>query len=178
MTMSFNPLTTKTLLFTALVLGCLTAGPLRAQTAPAASADDQERSITADKVTALVATTCQDIATDAPGTLAKITQGVAPYKDAANPTLYAFVYNPEVLVVAHPKSDLVGKSMKGKPDVRGNKFRDTLVERALAEPTGAWVDYVYQKPGQTGIFAKTVFCKKATGSDGQVYIVCAGMYKQ
>ena len=159
-------------------LGCLAIGTLNAEPAPAASTEDLERSITAEKVTALVESTCQDIAKDAPGTLAKINRGDAPYKDAANPTLYAFVYNPEVLMIAHPKADLVGKRMKGKPDVRGNKFRDVIVERAQAEAKGAWVDYVYQKPGQTGIHAKTTFCKKTTGSDGQVYIVCSGMYKQ
>jgi signal transduction histidine kinase len=79
-------------------------------------------------------------------------------------------------MIAHPRAELVGKSMKGKPDIKGKKFRDEIVERALKGETG-WEDYLYQKPGETGIHPKTTYFSKAVGSDGVVYIVCSGMYQ-
>jgi polar amino acid transport system substrate-binding protein len=140
------------------------------------SAEEQERAITEEQVTTLVAQTCADLGRDAAATIAKINQGVAPYKDAANPALYVFVYDPEVTMVAHPRADLVGKNVKGKPDVKGKKFRDEIVTRAIAGEAG-WVDYLYQKPGESGIHPKTTHFAKATGSDGKTYVVCAGKYQ-
>ncbi len=155
------------------VVALSAAAFVRAQTL---SAEEQERAITEEQVTALVAQVCAELGQDAAATIAKINQGAAPYKDAANPALYVFVYDPEVVMVAHPRADLVGKSVKGKPDVKGKKFRDEIVERALKGEAG-WVDYLYQKPGETGIHPKTTFFSKATGSDGATYIVCAGKYQ-
>ena len=143
----------------------------------AVSVDELERSITEEQVVALVGQTCSDLGRDAGVTIARIKQGAAPYKSAANPALYVFVYDPEVVMVAHPRGDLVGKSVKGRPDVKGKKFRDEMVERALKGETG-WVDYLYQKPGETGIHPKTTYFAKATGSDGRTYVVCAGMYQR
>ncbi|HLP09731.1 MAG TPA: cache domain-containing protein [Opitutaceae bacterium] len=163
----------RSLLFAAAAL-CAVA-LVKAQSA--ASTEEQERSITEEQVTALVATTCAAVAKDAPGTIARINEGAAPYKDAANPTLYVFIYDPDVVMVAHPRADLVGKSVKGKPDVKGKKFRDEIVERALQGETG-WVDYLYQKPGETGIHPKTTYFAKAEGSDGKIYVVCAGKYQR
>lgn len=151
------------------------AGAAWAQT-PSVSAEEMERAITAAQVTALVSKTCVDLVKDAPGTIAKINGGAAPYKDAANPALYVFIYDPEVTMVAHPRADLVGKSVKGKPDVKGKMFRDEMVERALKGETG-WVDYLYQKPGETGIHPKMTYFAKVMGSDGKTYIVCAGKYQ-
>jgi polar amino acid transport system substrate-binding protein len=134
-----------------------------------------EAPITKEQVTQLVDLAAKDIVKDASTTLTKITAGNAPYKDATNPALYVFVYDEQVVIVAHPKNDLVGRSYKGKPDVRGKKFRDDIVNGALANGTG-WVDYSYQKPGETGIHSKTTYYKLITGSDGKKYIVCAGKY--
>ena len=131
---------------------------------------------TKDDVIKLVDQAGADIAKDAAGTIKKIVAGEHPYKDKDTPSFYVFVYNTDVVIVAHPKKHLVGRSYKGKPDVRGKKFRDALVSTALKEKTG-WVDYSYQKPGATGIHAKTSYCKLVTGSDGKKYIVCCGIYK-
>ncbi|MDX2109420.1 MAG: cache domain-containing protein [Verrucomicrobiota bacterium] len=157
-----------------LALACQLPGSLPAQT-PAPS-DTLERSITSDQVMALVKLTGEQLAHDSTATIAKINKGEAPFKDAANPTLYVFIYDPDVLMVAHPRADLVGKSVKGKPDVKGKKFRDEIVERALKEGTG-WVDYLYQKPNESGIHPKTTYFSKVTGSDGHIYIVCSGKYQ-
>jgi polar amino acid transport system substrate-binding protein len=127
------------------------------------------------KVTALVDQTAADIARDAPGTFEKIKQGVEPYQSKAEAELYTFVYDAEVSMVAHPKKDLVGRSFKGKPDVRGKKFRDELVEGAL-KGGSTWVEYAYQKPNESGIHPKSTYAKLVKGSDGKQYVVCAGMY--
>lgn len=132
--------------------------------------------ITAEQVIALVNRTTSDLASDAPGTIAKINQGMAPYKDADNPALYAFVFNTEVVSVANASNPgLVGTSFAGKPDVAGNKFRDEMVQGALRNGTG-WVDYIYTKPDQSGLYFKTSYYKLVTGSDSKQYIVGAGRY--
>lgn len=167
------PMKVRSILFFAAAL--FGAGAAWAQT-PAPSAEEQERAITEEQVVGLVSQTCSDLSKDAVGTIAQINKGAAPYKNPANPALYVFIYDPEVTMVAHPRADLVGKSVKGKPDVKGKKFRDEIVERALKGET-AWVDYLYQKPGETGIHPKTTYFAKTTGSDGKTYIVCSGKYQ-
>lgn len=88
--------------------------------------------------------------------------------------LYAFVYDTEVNIIAHPANPkLIGNNYKGKPDMRGKKFRDEIVQKAL--DGGGWTEYVYQKPGSIGIFKKKVYSKTAE-KDGKKYIVAVGMY--
>ena len=132
--------------------------------------------VTKEQVVSLVDKVAGEVKADAPGTFKKIIAGEHPYKNKDNPSFYVFVYNTDVVIVAHPKADLVGRSYKGKPDVRGKKFRDEIVQKGLSEGAG-WVDYSYQKPGESGIHAKTTYLKKVKGSDGKVYIVCSGKYK-
>lgn len=142
--------------------------------APAIAAD--ERDITEAQAIAKVQEASKALQKDAAGTLAKIAGGEAPFKDKDNPALYVFVYDAEVNMVAHPNKDLMGKNFKGKPDVRGKKFRDEIVETGLTKGKG-WTDYHYQKPGETGIFEKTTYCEKVKASDGKTYIVACGKYK-
>lgn len=90
--------------------------------------------------------------------------------------LYAFVYDPQCVITAHPyKPALVGKSFKGKPDVKGKMFRDEIVETALSKGSG-WVEYSYQKPSESGIYQKIVYCKLVE-KDGKKHIVASGVYK-
>ena len=131
--------------------------------------------LTKDQVSGLVSQTASDIEKDAATTIGKINKGEAPYKDAANPELYVFVYDLELNMVAHPDKNLVGKNFKGKPDAKGKKFRDEILATAQEKASG-WVDYFYKKPDADGLFPKTTFCKLAKGSDGRQYVVCSGMY--
>lgn len=95
------------------------------------------------------------------------------FKDKA---LYAFVYDENCVMMAHPyKPGLIGKSYKGKPDVRGKKFRDEIVEKALTDGEG-WTEYSYQKPGEKGIHQKIAYCKLVE-KDGKKYVVVSGVYK-
>jgi hypothetical protein len=89
--------------------------------------------------------------------------------------LYAFAYDINVVMVAHPiKPHLVGRSYKGKPDVRGKKFRDEIVSKAIAG--GGWTTYVYQKPNTKGLFNKKAYSLLAITKDGKKYVIAAGMY--
>lgn len=89
-------------------------------------------------------------------------------------SLYAFVYDTDVNMLAHPvKPTLVGKSYKGKPDVRGKKFRDEIVNQAING--GGWTEYVYQKPGEPGLYQKKVYSQLASHAGNQ-YVVACGMY--
>lgn len=131
--------------------------------------------ITNAQVISLVEKTCEDIKADAKGTFEKIANAEHPYKNAQNPASYVFVYNTEVVIVAHPKKTLIGRNYKGKPDVKGKKFRDDIVNGALENGTG-WVDYFYKKPEEKGIHQKTTYYKLVTGSDGNKYVVASGKY--
>jgi cytochrome c len=89
--------------------------------------------------------------------------------------LYVFVYDQSVVIVAHPyKPKLIGRSYKGKPDVRGKKFRDEIVSKAMSSGEG-WTEYSYQKPGEKGIHKKKAY-SKLVDINGKKYIVCAGIY--
>jgi signal transduction histidine kinase len=90
-------------------------------------------------------------------------------------TLYVFVYDQNCVIKAHPfKPTLVGRSYKGKPDVRGKKFRDEIVKKAMTDGSG-WTVYSYVKPNSSGIFQKKVYGKRVVvGKDS--FIVCCGMY--
>ena len=123
----------------------------------------------------LVDTTGAALEKDSATTLAAINAGETPYKDAANPGLYAFVYDQNVTLVATPDATVRGQNMKGKPDAVGTMFRDLIVAGALAKGGGRQ-DYVYKQPGKEGLFRKSTYYKLAIGSDGEKYVVCAGRY--
>ncbi len=128
-----------------------------------------------DVVVALVDKVAAEVEKDAPGTFGKINSGAHPYKDKDKAEHYVFVYDTDVNMVAHPDKNLVGKNVKGKPDPKGKKFRDEIVEGALKSKTG-WVTYVYKKPDSAGLFDKKSYFKLASGSDGKKYVVICGKY--
>lgn len=136
-----------------------------------------EDNITEQMVIDLVDLTFSNITSDANATFAVINQGEAPYEDPDHPGLYAFVYDTEVNIVAHATNPLlVGVNFSGKTDAAGKPFRDEIVNGALANGTG-WVDYIYTRPDESGLFYKTTYYKLTEGSDGIQYVVCAGKYK-
>ncbi|MBT4401349.1 MAG: transporter substrate-binding domain-containing protein [Bacteroidetes bacterium] len=134
-------------------------------------------SITNDMVTSLVDHTVADFALDASGTITKMNEQQAPYRDSENTALYCFAYDTDLTIVAHAANvNIIGLNFKGKPDVTGKLFRDEILAGALEEGSG-WVDYIYTKPDQSGLYLKTTYFTLTTGSDGKQYIVCAGRYK-
>ncbi len=136
-----------------------------------------QQMFTDDAVVELVNTTAEAIEKNTSDTFRRINAGEAPYRDAEDPSLYAFVYDANMTVVAHADNiRLVGTNFKGKTDVTGKPFRDEILEGALKNGTG-WVDYVYMHPVQTNLYYKTTYYRLTNGSDGKSYIVCSGNYK-
>jgi len=91
-------------------------------------------------------------------------------------SLYVFGYDEDVKMIVHPiKPYLVGRSYKGKPDVKGKKFRDEIVYKGLHG--GGWTTYTYQKPGSKGLFRKKTYSKMAI-CNGKKIVLAAGMYEK
>ena len=131
---------------------------------------------TADEVTALVQQTKADIENNALQTLARVNRAEHPYKDKDNPALYIFVFDTDLTVVAHAiKTKVIGKNVKGKPDIKGKKFRDEMLEKALKDGSG-WVDYYFKNPKTGQEEHKNSYFELAKGSDGKNYIVGSGKY--
>ncbi len=126
--------------------------------------------------TAVVNLTADRVAAVAAGTFREIGAGRPPYRDPADPEVYAFVYDTNLTMVAHPNPLLVGQNLVGRTDVAGKPFRDEIRETATTEGSG-WVDYVYVNVNESRLSQKTTFCRLARGSDGQDYIVCAGTFR-
>ena len=136
-----------------------------------------EDPITDEMVTGLVNRTSADLNADQDATLQRINKAEAPYLDADNPSLYVFVYDTTVTMVTHATNpSLVGVSLRGKGDVTGKLFRDEIVAGALKNGSG-WVDYIYTKPDQGGLYRKTTYYKRAKGNKGDCFVVCSGKYK-
>ena len=130
-----------------------------------------------DVVIQLTDKTAGDIAADSAGAIRKINAGESPYQDKTRPDLYVYVFDKYVTEAANANNPaVVGRNLKGVPDMAGRLFRDNIVDGALKNGTG-WEDYVFTMPGKIGLYYKSVYYKLVTGSDGKLYIVCVGRYK-
>ena len=84
--------------------------------------------------------------------------------------LYAFAYDTEGVMRAHPNQFLIGYNLLDQPDAKGKLFRQELIE--LANSRGhAWVDYTYLNPRSRAEQSKITYCAK----EGEL-IVCCGAY--
>jgi len=145
-----------------LLFSAMTTGPSFAQTT--------------DEVTALVQETSAAVQKNALQTFARINRAEAPYRDADNPSLYVFVLDTDVNVIAHPlRTETIGTSMKGKPDAKGKLFRDEIVEVALRDGSG-WVDYYFLNPQTNELAHKVSYVELVKGSDGKNYVIGSGKY--
>ena len=73
------------------------------------------------------------------------------------------------------KTKVIGKNVKGKPDVKGKKFRDEMLAKAQKDGSG-WVDYYFMNPKTKQLAHKTAYFELARGSDGKDYIIGSGKY--
>ena len=136
-----------------------------------------EDDVTDEMVISLVQLTASHLESDAHGTIQKINNQETPYKDPDNSTLYSFVYDIDLTVVAHATNEeIIGINFKGKPDAAGKLYRDEILAGALENQSG-WVDYIYTKPDNSGLYRKSSYYKLVKGSNGQQYIACSGRYK-
>ena len=135
------------------------------------------QSFTDAEVISLVNTTAEAIEENASDAFRRINAQEPPYRDPKNPSLYSFVYDTNVTIVAHADNiRLVGVNYKGKTDVSGKAFRDQIVAGAMANGTG-WEEYIYINPMEAGLYYKTTYYRLTRGSDGNLYIVSSGNYK-
>ena len=131
---------------------------------------------TSDEVMARVQQTKEAAAENALQTFARINRAEHPYKDADNPSLYVFVLDTELTVIAHPiRTQTIGTSLKGKPDAKGKMFRDEMLAIALKDGRG-WVDYHFVNPKTNELAHKTSYFELVKGSDGKNYIIGSGKY--
>lgn len=102
-------------------------------------------------------------------TIAEINKVDGPFIKGS---LYVFAYNPDGVMMAHPKNPgLIGKNLLNEPDSKGKLFRKEISEKAKAEGSG-WVDYWYLNPQTGKEESKTTYFKKV----GDL-IICCGAYK-
>ena len=131
---------------------------------------------TSEEVITLVKQTKSDIEKNSQQTFERINKAEHPYKNKDNPSLYVFVFDTELTVVAHAiKAKVVGKNVKGKPDIKGKMFRDEILEKATTNGSG-WVDYYFLNPKTKKEEHTTSYFELANGSDGKEYIVGSGKY--
>ena len=131
---------------------------------------------TSEQVIALVKETVSAIAENADETFSKINKAEHPFKNKDNPALYVFVFDTDLNVVAHAvKAKAVGKNVRGKPDSKGKKFRDEILEKAQKDGSG-WVDYYFLNPKTKQEEHKNSYFELVAGSDGKEYIVGSGKY--
>ena len=97
------------------------------------------------------------------------------YKNLDNPSLYFFVLDTDLNLIAHFNTAIVGRNMKGKPDVKGKLYRDEFL--SVAKKDGiSWIDYYFENPKTKKIEHKDTFVNLAKGSDGKECLVCSGRY--
>ncbi|NLX49575.1 MAG: transporter substrate-binding domain-containing protein [Methanospirillum sp.] len=125
---------------------------------------------------AVVNLTAERVASDAAGTFREIDEGRPPFRDPADPEVYAFVYDTNLTMVAHPNPQIVGMDLADRVDVTGKPFRNEIRETAKTKGSG-WVDYVYVNIDESRLSEKTTYCRLVTGSDRREYIVCAGTFR-
>ena len=131
---------------------------------------------TKEEVIALVKQTKMAVEKNALQTLARINRAEHPYKNKDNPSLYIFVFDTDLTVVAHAiKTKVIGKNVKGKPDIKGKKFRDEMLVKAKKDGSG-WVDYYFLNPKSKKTEHKTAYIELAKGNDGKSYIIGSGKY--
>lgn len=131
---------------------------------------------TSEEVVALVKQTRAAIEKNAQQTFAKINKSEHPYKNKDNPSLYIFVFDTDLNVVAHAiKRKVVGKNVKGKPDIKGKMYRDEMLAMGKKNGSG-WVDYYFDNPKTKKTEHKTTYFELVKGSDGKGYLVGSGKY--
>ena len=130
---------------------------------------------TTEEVIALVEQTKEAMEKNAFQTLARINMAEHPYKDLDNPSLYVFVLDTDLTLVAHFKTAIVGRNQKGRPDAKGKLFRDEFLPVALKDGSG-WVDYYFENPKTKKLAHINSFVKLVKGSNGVDYIIGCGKY--
>lgn len=130
-------------------------------------------------IKALVDYTIEELGKDPANVLKQINTAAAPYQSKTDKEFYVFIWNKDLLIVAHPNSKIAGQVVKGKPDVEGVCYRDIILKKSMANKEGGWQIYAYKKPPESGdnkTYCKKSYYKATKGKDGVDYIIAAGIY--
>ncbi len=85
----------------------------------------------------------------------------------------------EIKMVMHPiKQRLIGQPIGKQLDENKFALFAEFDKAAKAKPAGAWVDYVWTKPGAEKATAKTSFVKMCKLPDGTSWIAGSGVWKE
>jgi PAS domain S-box-containing protein len=96
-----------------------------------------------------------------------------PHGQFCKGELYAFVYDREMTMLAHPvKPALVGQNQIDTKDWPGGKFFRREIQEVARSKGSGWVDYEYENPANESIEPKTTYVERADD-----LIICAGVYK-
>ena len=104
--------------------------------------------------------------------------GLAQFNQKEGPWVwkdtYIFVFDcAKKTIAAHPtRPDLIGKDTKTLRGAKGTDFFPNLCD-ATTHPAGVWVEYWWQKPGETQASRKVSYALKAGNTP---YVVGAGIY--
>lgn len=86
--------------------------------------------------------------------------------------------SPEIKMVMHPiKQRLNGESLTKHEDKNKFKLFVEFDKAAKKNPKGAWVDYLWAKPGAEDATPKTSFVKLCKAKDGTEWIAGSGVWK-
>jgi cytochrome c len=108
--------------------------------------------------------------------------GLEAFKDPKGEFVYKDTYVlvedcEKRVIVAHPNSKLVGYDTKNNvdknPDPAKRKNQDTEMCQASENPNGGWVEYYWEKLGESTPVRKISFAIKAPGTE---YTLIAGIY--
>jgi hypothetical protein len=89
-----------------------------------------------ERVSALVNTTVRAFETDPAGALGRINAGETSFRDPEDPSFFVFMYDANTTMVANAVH-LVEVDLRGKTDVTGTPYHDTIVSGALKNRTGS-----------------------------------------
>jgi signal transduction histidine kinase len=88
--------------------------------------------------------------------------------------------SPEMLMIMHPvKSALNGKPLVKIPDEKGFVLFAAFDKEAKAKPAGAWVNYVWKKPGsEAAATPKISFVKLCKMKSGTTWLAGSGLWNE
>lgn len=122
----------------------------------------------------LVESTAFEIEANAPSAINRIIKGEEPFRNAQNRDFYVFVFNEEVITVAHPLKMCLWKTYKHEKDNNGKKYRLDAVNGAVKNNSG-WI--IFNANTEDGKKDRKTFYKLIKGSDNKKYIVCCDIDK-
>ncbi len=89
---------------------------------------------------------------------------------------YMWIHDLKGNMLMHPiKYKMIGRNMSGLKDKKGKRFI-VLINKIANEKGDGWISYVWPKPGEKTVSAKSSYFKKIRSADGVDMVICCGVY--